>query len=76
MKFSPNKIKEYREVRDLTQEELMIELANAGHKVSRPTIAGWELGTSEPSANDLAKLSIVLGTPIRNFFAHETKQNT
>lgn len=75
MIFIPNKIREYRELRGFTQETLMIELANSDHKVSRPTIAGWEHGTSIPDAIDLAKLSIILGTPLKNFFAQETNQN-
>lgn len=72
MKFNHKVIKEYREKRGLTQEGLMIELANNGCKVSLPSIVGWENDSVLPKADALAALANVLGISVKNFFIQDT----
>jgi transcriptional regulator with XRE-family HTH domain len=69
--FLPSRIKECREERGLSQEDLMLQMANEGRKVSRPTISGWENGESLPNAHDLETLSFVFKKPIKYFFASQ-----
>jgi DNA-binding transcriptional regulator YiaG len=69
MMFLPEKIKEMRESLGMTQEELMIALANEGVRVSLPTLGKWEAGTSKPDVDDLVALRIVFNKPLKYFFA-------
>ena len=67
--FSHEALKQFREELGMSQEQLMIEMANSGVKVSRPTISNWETGDSVPDANALVILSQVLRKSVKNFFA-------
>lgn len=66
--FSHETAKKLREESGITQDQLMIELANEGVRISRPTISGIENGESVPDANTLAALSIIYKKPITFFF--------
>lgn len=70
--FLPEKIKQLREDKGYSQEDLMIALANEGHRVSRPTISNWETGDSTPDANDLYFLGQVFNKPVKAFFSFST----
>lgn len=71
--FSHEIVKKCREELGLSQDQLMIELANEGVRISRPTISGIENGDSVPDANTLAALSNIYKKPLKFFFANETK---
>jgi transcriptional regulator with XRE-family HTH domain len=75
MKFNPEKLKELRLKKEYSQERLMGELAKNNITVSRPTLDGWENGTSLPSADALAAMSLIFGISIKSFFVHETKRS-
>lgn len=71
--FSHSAVKKCREELDISVDQLMIELANEGVRVSRPTISGWENGNSIPDANALIALKNVFRKPITYFFAQNIK---
>ncbi len=67
--FLPETIKKCREELGISQEQLMIDLYNAGLKVSRPTLSNWENGESLPDVNALVSLAVVFKKPLKYFFA-------
>ncbi len=71
--FSHKALKECREEHGISQDQLMIELANKGVRASRPTISGWENGDSTPDANALAALATIFRKPIKYFFVQLVK---
>lgn len=71
--FLHESVKKCREELSMSQDQLMIELANNGSRVSRPTINRWEGGGSIPDANALAALSMIFKKPLRYFFASKVK---
>lgn len=54
-----NKIKQYRERKNITQEELAKMVG-----VNRTAVALWELGINDPRADKLVKLSDTLNCTI------------
>lgn len=68
--FTYQKIRECRDELGLSQEDLMIELANRGCRVSRPTLTRWETGDSIPDANELAVIAMFFRKPVKYFFVN------
>lgn len=71
--FLHEKLKECRESLGFSQDDVIIKLANAGCRVSRPTLTRWETGGSIPDANDLVSLGMVFNKPLKYFFAQNNK---
>lgn len=73
MKFS-EKLYSLRKSKDLSQDELAEKLS-----VSRQAISRWEMGTAEPSAQNLIELSNLFGVSIdcllKDNVAQESKEN-
>ncbi len=67
-RFLPERLKEARRRKRLSQEELA-ELVG----VTRSTVAKWEIGNRVPKGDHLMKLSDVLGVPPSYFFEGEEK---
>lgn len=65
-----DKIKSKRKELNLTQEYLAKEL-----NISRQAVSKWEKGTSEPSMENLVKLSEILGVDIKYFKNNDEKEN-
>ncbi len=61
-----NKIKEYRKVKNLTQEELANELG-----VSRKTLSIIESGSVMPKVDIVYKLSLILEATVEELFYNE-----
>ena len=61
-----NKIKEFRKVKNLTQDDLSKELG-----VTRKTINQFESGNVLPKINIAYKLSIILGTTVKQLFLND-----
>ncbi len=57
------KIKEYRELRELSQRDLANYLG-----VDQSAVAKWETGVSLPSADKLPKLAQILGCTIDELY--------
>lgn len=55
--FSPERLRELRERRGLTQEDLSDRTAVAGHRVDRSTIAHLENARRSPLARTLKRLA-------------------
>lgn len=53
-------LKQWRQLADLTQEQLADALTVNGRKVARSTIAKWESGATQPNAEAIAELEAVL----------------
>lgn len=64
------KIKNKRKELNLTQEYLAKEL-----NISRQAVSKWEKGTSEPSMENLVKLSEIFGVDIKYFKNNDEKEN-
>ena len=64
------KIKNKRKELNLTQEYLAKEL-----NISRQAVSKWEKGTSEPSMDNLVKLSGIFGVDIKYFKNNDEKEN-
>ena len=62
------KIKELRESRNMTQEQLSCKL-----NVSRSTVAMWEIGAIFPRTDNLLKLCKVLGCTVDELLKGEEK---
>jgi len=58
--FDPRRLREQRERRGLTQENLSQRTADAGHRVDRSTIAHLENGRRSPLAATLKRLADAL----------------
>lgn len=56
-----NRIKEYRKLKNITQEEMASKL-----NVSRQSYINYESGETEPSFETLKKISIILNVSIDN----------
>ncbi|MDU3152690.1 MAG: helix-turn-helix transcriptional regulator [Anaerococcus hydrogenalis] len=65
-----DKIKNKRKELNLTQEYLAKEL-----NISRQAVSKWEKGTSEPSMENLVKLSGIFGVDIKYFKNNDDKEN-
>lgn len=65
-----DKIKNKRKELNLTQEYLAKEL-----NISRQAVSKWEKGTSEPSMENLVKLSGIFGVDIKYFKNNGEKEN-
>lgn len=65
-----DKIKSKRKELNLTQEYLAREL-----NISRQAVSKWEKGTSEPSMENLVKLSEIFGVDIKYFKNNDEKEN-
>lgn len=65
-----DKIKNKRKELNLTQEYLAKEL-----NISRQAVSKWEKGTSEPSMDNLVKLSEIFGVDIKYFKNNDEKEN-
>lgn len=65
-----DKIKNKRKELNLTQEYLAKEL-----NISRQAVSKWEKGTSEPSMENLVKLSEIFGVDIKYFKNNGEKEN-
>ena len=61
-KIEPQQIKKYRLRRGLSQQDLARKLGVSARAVSK-----WELGYSQPSANNLVALSQILDKSIECF---------
>lgn len=61
-----NRIKRLRELRNIGQKELAIDL-----KVTQPTVSNWELGYKEPSSKSAAKLADYFGVSIDYLLCRE-----
>lgn len=64
------KIKSKRKELNLTQEYLAKEL-----NISRQAVSKWEKGISEPSMENLVKLSEIFGVDIKYFKNNDEKEN-
>ncbi|WP_058991265.1 helix-turn-helix domain-containing protein [Anaerococcus rubeinfantis] len=64
------KIKNKRKELNLTQEYLAKEL-----NISRQAVSKWEKGISEPSMENLVKLSEIFGVDIKYFKNNDDKEN-
>lgn len=64
------RIKELREARGITQAELAKMMS-----VSRPAVANWERGHSNPKVNVLDKLAEALGCTVGDFYASNSQEN-
>lgn len=65
-----DKIKNKRKELNLTQEYLAKEL-----NISRQAVSKWEKGLSEPSMDNLVKLSGIFGVDIKYFKNNDAKEN-
>ena len=65
-----DKIKNKRKELNLTQEYLAKEL-----NISRQAVSKWEKGLSEPSMDNLVKLSGIFGVDIKYFKNNDDKEN-
>lgn len=65
-----DKIKNKRKELNLTQEYLAKEL-----NISRQAVSKWEKGLSEPSMDNLVKLSEIFGVDIKYFKNNDEKKN-
>lgn len=70
MKFLNEKIKECREERKLSIEDLTSELYAKGLKVSRMTVYNWEKGDTVPDVRDFAVVAAFFNKPMKFFFIH------
>ncbi len=66
--FMPERIKELRESKDMTQENFTIAMHNFGLKKTRATFIQWENGTTFPTAPQLAQLAAFYKVPIQTFY--------
>lgn len=73
MRFTPHKLKECREAKDISIDNFMIELSKIGLTVARNTLINWESGDTEPDPSDLAIIASFYKKPIQYFFASNTK---
>ena len=58
------RLKQLRELRELTVFELAVELCNAGRARSLPTIRAWEAGRIQPRVDDFVTLARVLNVSL------------
>lgn len=67
--YVADKLKECREEKKLSQEDLLFELGKLGLRLSRQTLGSWESGTTAPDVNDLAIIAKFFNKPVQYFFA-------
>lgn len=61
-------IKELREKRKMSREDLAVELAKLDHRVHSQTIKSWEDGETHPDADDVPFLASALGVTLSAFY--------
>jgi len=67
--FNGQILKQLREKIGLSQEKLVVELANkADFQISKHTIYKWENGTTAPNVIDLVVVAKFFHVPIQVFF--------
>ena len=66
--FAYKRLKQAREDKDMSQEQMILKLYDKGLQLSRQTLFNYESGASDPQVTDLVVLADVLGKPIDYFF--------
>lgn len=57
-----------RDDKNLSRNDLIINLGKIGLEITSVTLANWEEGKTSPDANDLPKLAEVLGCAVEDFY--------
>jgi len=70
--FIFEKLRECREEKGLSQEEMVVEMSKRGLQLSRQTLANWETGVTAPDADSLSIMVIFFGRPVKHFFDKQT----
>ncbi len=70
--FIFEKLRECREEKGLSQEQMVIEISKLGLRLSRQTLANWETGVTAPDADSLSIMIIFFGKPVKHFFDKQT----
>ncbi len=71
-KFSGRRLRAFRYLRELSSQQLADKLSEAGGRTrTRTTIRNWERGLSQPRADDLAVLAVVLGIEIMDLYERQ-----
>lgn len=66
--FNPAKIRKLRENKNWSLSDLAFELAKMSHRYTRQTLCNWELGVTQPKANDIACLAEIFSVSVQYFF--------
>lgn len=73
--YTPEKIKELREAKGLSQTDFVFELDKLGLRISRQTLISWESGITAPNANDIAILAAFFKRSVQYFFDNKQQQS-
>lgn len=73
--YTPEKLKQLREAKGLSQTDFVFELDKHGLRITRQTLINWESGNTTPDANDIAVLSAFFNKPVQYFFEPEPKHS-
>ena len=74
--FNPEKLKQCREEKKISGEDLVFELRLLGLSVTRQTIYIWEAGKGAPKANDLEVIAKYFEKPMEYFFDNKPHQSS
>lgn len=66
--FLNKRLKQAREDRGWSQEDMILKLYDKELRMSRQTLANYENGETDPQVSDLIVMAEVLGKPVEYFF--------
>ena len=71
--FDCNKIREFREAAEMTQEALAVAMSTPGKRVYKEQISEWERGTGGLTVGTLIRLCAALQRQPNDFFVEVKK---